>query len=91
MHLKPSTLSNVYTAYSLSGLLPAWGNGDPHITTLDGTAYTFNGRGEYTLVESRNTGFVLQGRTEPISETSSATLFAAFAMGVVEDNLRAEV
>ena len=26
--------------------------GDPHITTIDGVAYTFNGHGEFILLES---------------------------------------
>ena len=68
-------------------LLAGWGFGDPHINTMDNTSYTFNGRGEYTLVEVLGTGFVLQGRTEPVSETSNATQFSAFAMGIKEEDL----
>ena len=26
--------------------------GDPHLTTLDGLSYTFNGHGEFTLIRS---------------------------------------
>ena len=26
--------------------------GDPHLTTLDGLSYTFNGHGEFTLIKS---------------------------------------
>lgn len=58
---------------------------------MDGTVYTFNGRGEYTLVKAINTGFSLQGRTEPVSDTSNATQFSAFAMGIKEQGLSAEV
>ena len=58
---------------------------------MDNTSYTFNGRGEYTLVEVLSTGFVLQGRTEPISETTNATQFSAFAMGIKAEDLSAEV
>ena len=68
-----------------------FGNGDPHIVTLDGATYTFNGRGEYTLVEVLSTGFALQARTEPVSETSNATQFSAFAMGIKDEDLAAEV
>ena len=67
----------------------AWGWGDPHITTLDGRTYTFNGWGEYTLLEpaSNTTQFVLQGRTAPVNESTSnsATQFSAFAFGIPEE------
>lgn len=62
--------------------LSAWGLGDPHITTLDGYQYTFNGWGEYVLVNVENE-FVLQGRTSPVNN-SNATMFSAFAFGVTE-------
>ena len=39
---------------------PARSFGDPHIITLDGLHYTFNGEGEYWLVQS--TDFRLQAR-----------------------------
>ena len=38
----------------------AWQGGDPHITTLDGLKYTFNGLGEYTMINADNGSFVLQ-------------------------------
>lgn len=58
---------------------------------MDGKTYTFNGRGEYTLVEYRDVGFVLQGRTEPVSNTSNATQFSAFALGIKDEGLFSEV
>lgn len=36
--------------------------GDPHIITLDGLKYTFNGKGEFTLIEDAENRFTLQGR-----------------------------
>ena len=68
----------------------AWAWGDPHITTLDGRTYTFNGWGEYVLLEhltNSTIGFTLQGRTSPVNESisNSATQFSAFAFGVPED------
>jgi fibulin 1/2 len=48
------------------GYLPpffAWLWGDPHISTLDGKQYTFNGIGEYILMKTVNESFVLEGRT----------------------------
>ena len=61
--------------------LIGWGVGDPHINTMDGANYTFNGWGEYTLFTAR--GFSLQGRTMPVNLTmsDSATQWSAFAFG----------
>ncbi|XP_033100056.1 protein mesh-like isoform X2 [Anneissia japonica] len=54
------------------------GNGDPHIRTLDGTSYTFNGHGEYTFIEALDRQFVMQCRTEQIPGTR-ASRFTAMA------------
>ena len=66
-----------------------WFFGDPHMRTLDGYDYTFNGLGEYVLVtikseDSVDELFLLQGRTERVfnretNEPTRATLFNAFA------------
>ncbi|XP_033127134.1 sushi domain-containing protein 2-like [Anneissia japonica] len=53
---------------------PARMNGDPHIQTLDGLAYTFNGHGEYILMNSLDGMFMMQGRTEPIQVTGNITM-----------------
>ncbi|KAK3612288.1 hypothetical protein CHS0354_011006 [Potamilus streckersoni] len=68
---------------------PSWhtvARGDPHITTLDGRAYTFNGWGEYTLITVNTTmtgTFDLQARTARAEgengSISDATIFSAFA------------
>ncbi|XP_040858501.1 mucin-4-like [Ochotona curzoniae] len=59
---------------------PGWMFGDPHITTLDGANYTFNGLGDFLLLRAwdGNSSFELQGRT---AQTGSvpATNFIAFA------------
>ncbi|KAJ7421252.1 hypothetical protein BTVI_19094 [Pitangus sulphuratus] len=54
--------------------------GDPHITTLDGLTYTFNGLGDFVLLlaSDAHTSFVLQGRTAQTG-TAQATNFVAFA------------
>ena len=41
--------------------------------------YTFNGLGEYTLVQLGDQ-FELQGRTEPVNTNTTATQFSACAM-----------
>uniref|UniRef100_H0X1A8 Mucin 4, cell surface associated n=1 Tax=Otolemur garnettii TaxID=30611 RepID=H0X1A8_OTOGA len=59
---------------------PAWMFGDPHITTMDGTNYTFNGLGDFLLVRAwdRNSSFLLEGRTAQTG-SAQATNFIAFA------------
>ena len=37
-----------------------WGWGDPHFVTLDGANYTFNGLGEYVMIDAQNGTFQLQ-------------------------------
>jgi hypothetical protein len=44
--------------------LTAGANGDPHIKTLDGFAYNFNGLGEFVFMVSKNTSFESQIRFE---------------------------
>ena len=60
-----------------------WFYGDPHIRTLDGFQYTFNGLGEYTLIETTHGNFTLQGRTAKAVDKNGAereaTIFSAFA------------
>ena len=55
--------------------------GDPHIVTLDGLKYTFNGKGEFTLIETEDNTFTLQGRMEQILDPEGSltpgTVFTA--------------
>ena len=59
--------------------------GDPHIRTLDGKLYTFNGYGEYTMIKINTSTmyFELQSRTILATSqdgvTTNATVFSAFA------------
>ncbi|XP_040859514.1 sushi domain-containing protein 2 [Ochotona curzoniae] len=39
--------------------------GDPHFVTFDGTSFTFNGRGEYVLMEASTTKLRVQARAQP--------------------------
>ena len=63
----------------------ARGFGDPHLITLDGYMYTFNGKGEFTLVETVGGGVTLQGRMVEAQTgngsnqtVNAGTVFAAF-------------
>ena len=56
-----------------------WLGGDPHITTLDGLQYTFNGLGEFILFELNDNSFTMQGRTDRVSDDVEATKFSSLA------------
>ena len=58
--------------------ITAWWWGDPHIRTLDGRRYTFNGLGEYIFANVNGT-FETQARTKLAAENTTATIFSAFA------------
>ena len=73
--------------------ISAWARGDPHFTTLDGVDFTFNGWGEYLLLNITNgsTLFELQARTEPVPGSAAtqmaAIVFAMLRQTVVEIHL----
>ncbi|XP_047426362.1 sushi domain-containing protein 2-like [Mugil cephalus] len=54
--------------------------GDPHFITFDSVSYSFNGKGEYTLLTSEKKKLTIQGRTEPVNATIKATKLSALAM-----------
>ena len=64
-------------------LSAAFARGDPHLVTLDGLRYTFNGRGEFTLIETQGDMFTLQGRmtlAKGVNNSAvAATVFSAIA------------
>ena len=85
----------VLAAYEICGLLielsAGFVFGDPHVTTVSGRRYTFNGLGEYWLLQTQegvNASLSVQCRTELTSAQGSnsstrATVFTAFAFGGV--------
>ncbi|XP_065942276.1 uncharacterized protein [Magallana gigas] len=70
--------------YRRSPFNPALNFGDPHIVTLDGKNYTFNGYGEYTMlkISKDSVQFDLQARTDLATTANgtsiNATIFSAF-------------
>ncbi|XP_013402401.2 LOW QUALITY PROTEIN: uncharacterized protein LOC106168022 [Lingula anatina] len=71
------------------GIRFPFADGDPHLATIDGKDYTFNGHGEYVMVETvegaSSDGYIpfsFQGRTQPAlrdGQATNATVFSAFA------------
>ena len=57
--------------------------GDPHLVTLDGYQYTFNGRGEFVILETIDGDFKLHGRMVRAKDENGtlvpATVFSAIA------------
>ena len=47
--------------------------GDPHMITLDGLQYTFNGAGEYIILNALNGAFLVQARAEPAERVDGGT------------------
>ena len=57
----------------------AWTAGDPHIITLDQYNYTFNGKGEFILIETVDASFTLQGRMMEMQNAMASVYTAAVA------------
>ena len=68
--------------------------GDPHLVTLDGHKYTFNGKGEYIIVETRDNSFTLQARMEEALDKdgspAGATIFTA-VVAKEEDSVAVQI
>lgn len=50
--------------------IPARTVGDPHLTTLDGYAYTFNGIGEFVYLKTNDDSFQSQIRFEQFRDNN---------------------
>ncbi|XP_033632894.1 sushi domain-containing protein 2-like [Asterias rubens] len=58
---------------------PAAGTGDPHITSLDGKRFTFNGAGEFLMSSSILHDLIFQSRMEVYHQTN-ASVYTAFVV-----------
>lgn len=54
--------------------------GDPHLITVDGFRYTFNGLGEYLLADVDSGLFQVQARTKRAANNARGTVFSAFVV-----------
>lgn len=82
VNVKPHLIHSVWVRAAML-MLTALLWGDPHIYSVDGLIYTFNGIGEYTMLKTRTGSYVLQARTAQFFGSSSqnynASGFVAFA------------
>ena len=69
----------IYLSIHLSIHLLGFTWGDPHFETLDGHNYTFNGLGEFSLLQSTTHNLTVQIRLSKLDETS-ATVIKAVAI-----------
>lgn len=71
------------------------GSGDPHFLTLDDLSYTFNGYGEYTLLDIPTSQFNIQIRIAPLlndnNELTDGTVFKAIAVKDANDTIQLEI
>lgn len=83
------------TCESYNPPAPAKAAGDPHLTTLDGLDYTFNGINDFILVEDTNGSVVIQVRAvqakDPSGTPQNATVFSAVAFTVRDMSDKVEV
>ncbi|XP_053555720.1 sushi domain-containing protein 2 [Bombina bombina] len=63
LQLRPSSDCRTYKPPKVASAF-----GDPHIITFDGSNITFNGKGEYILVNSFNPLLMIQGRTKAFED-----------------------
>ncbi|XP_072520746.1 sushi domain-containing protein 2 [Salminus brasiliensis] len=68
---RPSSDCRTYQAPKAASVI-----GDPHFITFDGTTYTFNGKGEYVLLQSAAYNLTVQGRTEPMTSENGSVIMA---------------
>ena len=59
---------------------PAHSTADPHLMTLDGLNYDFQGRGEFIVVKSTTDNFEIQSRQDDILNNGRATFNTAIAV-----------
>lgn len=69
LYLYFTTYNSCYISYLVLAFT-AKAAGDPHLTTLDGLDYTFNGINDFILVEDTNGSVVIQVRAVQAKDPS---------------------
>ncbi|XP_078337855.1 protein mesh-like isoform X2 [Crassostrea virginica] len=86
---------NISSCYNYVPPRPAGARGDPHLKTLDGLEYSFNGVGEFHFILSKNASFESQIRFERAKNTQGglvdASVCTAFVAEVTNSTDRVEV
>ena len=68
----------------------AYSEGDPHLQSLSGASYDFQGAGEYTLARSKSGDVDVQVRAEPFEGSRSVAFNTAVAMRVVSTDVEVD-
>lgn len=94
-HLYEKVFSLKNLATVLLYLIPiflyiAWMFGDPHFVSIDNNNFTFNGIGEYLLLESSSNELTIQSRLEQF-ENTRASVMSAIAIKQGSVRLQIEV
>ena len=63
-------------------------NGDPHLTTIAGRRYDFQGAGEYVLLRSPSGDFEVQARQQQYKQSPAVAINTAIAVAVVDHTLQ---
>lgn len=83
------------TCQSYNPPVPAQAAGDPHLTTLDGLDYTFNGVGDFILLQDNNSSSVVQVRAIQTKDANgilqNASVFSAVAIAIGNMSDRIEI
>jgi von Willebrand factor type D domain len=91
---KPPNLPKTEGPCDGPGALPpspaGYSEGEPHIQTLDGGNYDFQGAGEYTLVRSDSGDVDVQVRATPFEGSASVAFNTAVAMRVVSTKVEVD-
>lgn len=56
-------------------LFTAQAAGDPHLVTLDGKGYSFNGVGDFILVQDLNSSVIIQVRAEQATDKNGMLFY----------------